>query len=107
MESKLAQLASLSQKDKAPAYLLLLSEIFSRINSSSIASDLHSLVDTVVNHDNVGLVVGRQVLSDMVRMLGEGVINDSELRKRIIEDTLATIQPRLVSYEEQVSYINS
>jgi len=107
MESKLAQLASLSQKDKAPAYLLLLSGIFSRVNSSSIASDLHSLVDTVVNHDNVGLVVGRQVLSDMVRMLGEGVIKDNELRKRIIEDTLATIQPRLVSYEEQVSYINS
>jgi len=107
MESKLAQLASLSQKDKAPAYLSLLSGIFSRVNSSSIAADLHSLVDTVVNHDNVGLVVGRQVLSDMVRMLGEGVIKDNELRKRIIEDTLATIQPRLVSYEEQVRYINS
>ena len=58
------------------------------------------LVDTVVNHDNVGLVVGRQVLSGLVRILGEGTIKDLELRKRVVVDTLATVQPRIVSYEE-------
>lgn len=101
MESKLIQFATLSQKDKGPAYLTLLSEILSRTNISSIAPDLHILVDTVVNQDNVGLVVGRQVLSELVRMLG--AVKDVGLRKRVVEDTLATIQPRIVSYEEQVS----
>jgi COP9 signalosome complex subunit 4 len=103
MDRKLSQFASLSQKDKAPAYLSLLPEILSRSNPSEIATDLHSLVDTVVNQDSVGLVVGRQVLSELVKSLGGGAIKDTELRKRIVEDTLTTIQPRIVSYEEQVN----
>jgi COP9 signalosome complex subunit 4 len=103
MESKLAQFATLSQKDKGPAYLSLLAEILSRTDQSSVASDLHTVVSTVVNQDNVGLVVGRQVLSELVKMLGEEVVKDRNLRKRIVEDTLATLQPRLVSYEEQVN----
>lgn len=102
MESKLAQFASLSQKDKAPAYLSLLPETLSRPDSSAIAADLHLLVDTVVNQDSVGLVVGRQVLAELVKSLGTGALKDIELRKRIVEDTLATIQPRLTTYEEQV-----
>jgi COP9 signalosome complex subunit 4 len=102
MENTLAQLATLSQKDKGPACISLLSEALSKANQTSNSSNVHTLIDTVVNQDNVGLVVGRQVLSELVRLLGEGVIKDRELRKRIVEDTLATIQPRLVSYEEQV-----
>jgi COP9 signalosome complex subunit 4 len=103
MESKLAQFASLSQKDKAPAYLSLLPEILSRSNPSAVAADLRSLVDTVVNQESVGLVVGRQVLSELVKSLGNGAIKDNDLRKCIVEDTLATVQPRITSYEEQVS----
>jgi COP9 signalosome complex subunit 4 len=102
MDKTLAQFAALSQKDRGTAYLSLLSEIFSRPSSASTAADLHTLVDTVINQDNVGLVVGRQVLSELVRMLGEGIVKDNELRRRIVEDTLATVQRRLVSYEEQV-----
>lgn len=102
MESKLAQYASLSQKDKAPAYLSLLPEILTRPDPSAIAADLHLVVDTVVNQESVGLVVGRQVLAELVKSLGAGAIKDTELRKRIVEDTLAIIQPRLTSYEEQV-----
>lgn len=102
MDSKLAQYASLSQKDKAPAYLSLIPEILTRPDPSAIAADLHLVVDTVVNQESVGLVVGRQVLAELVKSLGAGAIKDTELRKRIVEDTLATIQPRLTSYEEQV-----
>lgn len=100
MESKLAQFASLGQKDKALAYLSLLPEILSRSNASYIAKDLHSLVDAAVKEDN--LVVGRQVLSELVKNLGSGAIDDTGLRKRIVEDTLSTVQPRISSYEEQV-----
>jgi COP9 signalosome complex subunit 4 len=103
MDTKLEQFAKLSQKDKGPAYLSLLSEILSRQNQSAIGLDLRKLVDTVVNQDNVGLVVGRQVLSELVKALGDGIIKDAELRKDIVKQTLDIAQPRLVSYEEQVS----
>ncbi|KAG6854818.1 hypothetical protein C0991_001245 [Blastosporella zonata] len=85
MDVQLAQISSFSQKDKA------------------LVADLHKLVDTVVNQDSIGLVVGRQVLSELVRILGEGSIKEAELRKRVVEDTLTTVQPRIVSYEEQVN----
>lgn len=105
MESRLAQFSALSQKDKGPAFISLIPEILSRQNQSAVASDLHILVDTVVNQDSVGLVVGRQVLSELVKVLGDGAIKDIDLRKRVVEDILATVQPRIVSYEEQVSAI--
>ena len=105
MEAKLNQISSLSQKDKGPAFISLISEILSQ-SDSEVSKDLHTLVDTVVNHDNVGLVVGRQVLSELVRILGEGAIKDLDLRKRVVVDTLATVQPRIVSYEEQVCLLS-
>ena len=105
MEAKLNQFSSLSQKDKGPAFISLISEILSQ-SDTEVSKDLHTLVDTVVNQDNVGLVVGRQVLSELVKILGEGAIKDLELRKRVVVDTLATVQPRIVSYEEQVSPVS-
>lgn len=101
MEAKLAQFASLSQKDKAPAYTSLIPEIFAQ-QQATIPHDIHILVDTVVNQDTAGLVVARQVLSELVKALAEGAIADVELRKTVIEDTLQTVQSRIVSYEEQV-----
>ncbi|KAF5333352.1 hypothetical protein D9611_002483 [Ephemerocybe angulata] len=103
MEAKLAEYASLNQKDKGPAYTSLIPQILSQADPNAVAKDLHSLVDTVVNQDSVGLVVGRQVLTELVKVLGEGAIKDSELRKRVVEETLETVQPRIVSYEEQVN----
>ena len=100
MEAKLSQISTLSQKDKGPAFIALIPEILSQ-QGPSLAQDLHALVDTVVNQDSVGLVVGRQVLSELVKILGDGAIKNVELRKRVVEDTLATVQPRIVSYEEQ------
>lgn len=100
MDSRLTQFAALNQKDKAPAYLSLVSEILTRQDQSLIAPDLHTLVETVVQ--DVGIVVGRQVLSELVRNLGTGSISDHNLRKRIVKETLNTLQPRIVSYEEQV-----
>jgi COP9 signalosome complex subunit 4 len=102
MDSRLAQFAALNQKDKAPAYLSLVSEILARQDQSLIAPDLHTLVETVVQ--DAGIVVGRQVLSELVRNLGTGSISDHNLRKRVVEETLSTLQPRIVSYEEQVRF---
>lgn len=102
MEGKLAQYSALAQKDKGPAFISLIQEILAKNDPAAISRDIHTLVDTVINHDNIGLVVGRQVLSELVKVLGEGAIQDQDLRKRVIEDTLETVQPRIVSYEEQV-----
>lgn len=107
MDSRLAQCAALAQKDKAPAFISLIQEILARPDQSTIQHDLHVVVDTVVNQDSVGIVVGRQVLSGLVKFLGEGVIKDNDLRKNLVKDSLSTVQPRLVSYEEQVvSYLS-
>ncbi|RXW24719.1 hypothetical protein EST38_g1164 [Candolleomyces aberdarensis] len=102
MEAKFAEFSTLSQKDKGPAFISLIPQILSQPDDA-VARDLHTLVDTVVNQESVGLVVGRQVLSELVRVLSEGTIKGSDLRKRVVEETLAIVQPRIVSYEEQVN----
>ena len=106
MESKLVQYASLGPKEKAPAYLSLIPDILGRSDPSKIAPDLHLVVDAMVNQDSVGLVIGRQVLAELVKSLGSGAIKDTEIRKHIVEDTLATLQPKITSYEEQVRMLS-
>ncbi|KAF5389096.1 hypothetical protein D9757_004911 [Collybiopsis confluens] len=103
MDSRLDQAAALGQKDKGPAFISLIHEILSRPDQSTAPQDIQALVHYVVNQDAVGLVVGRQVLSELVRMVGEGSIADIEIRKRVVQDTIDTVQPKIVSYEEQVS----
>ncbi|KAF8639949.1 hypothetical protein AX17_001199 [Amanita inopinata Kibby_2008] len=103
MDLKLTQFAALSQKDKGPAYTSLIHHAISQSDPAVVVADIHTLVHTVVNQDNVGLVVGRQVLAELVRALAQGTVKDADLRRRIVEDTLATVQPRIVSYEEQVN----
>ena len=102
MEQKLAQSKNLSQKDKGPAYSALLSQTLSNSSGRALANDLHFLVDALVTQDCAGLVVGRQVLTELVKALKDGVVKDREIKKHIVKDTLAISQPRLVSYEEQV-----
>ena len=103
MDQKFAKFDTLNQKDKGAAYLSLLSDIFTTSNGPQLIQDIHILVDHVVNQDNAGFIVGRQVLSELVKILNEGGISNLDLRKQIVEDILATVQPRLTSYEEQVS----
>lgn len=104
MDLKLAQLASLSQKDKGPAYSALIHSALAQSSPDAVAADIHLIVDAIVNQDSGSLVVARQVLAELVKVLADGPVNDSALRKRLLEDSLAVIQPRIVSYEEQVWY---
>lgn len=100
MESKLAQISSLPQKDKGAAYVAAVNEVLARPDQSATAADVRALVEAVLQ-DNV--VVGRQVLQELARAISERGARDAELSKQIVQDTLAIVQPRLVSYEEQVS----
>ncbi|KAG7449171.1 uncharacterized protein BT62DRAFT_887959 [Guyanagaster necrorhizus] len=100
MEDKLAAIASLAQKDKAPALSSLLQGILSSQNQLSFTTDLHTFVEFVVNQDN--LLIGRQILTDVVKALTHDSIRNHDLRKNAVEDTLAVVLPKIVSYEEQV-----
>ena len=103
MDAELAQITSLDNRSKPQALIKLVNSLITRKDPSTLAADLHTVVDYVVNQDSVGLVVGRQVLSELVKQLGEGAISDQDVQKRVVEDTIATVQPKIVSYEEQVS----
>ncbi|KAH9938146.1 uncharacterized protein B0H18DRAFT_866598, partial [Fomitopsis serialis] len=94
--------AAAHQKDKATAYQSILTDLLARPDQATLAQDLHILVENVVQ-DSTGLVIGRQVLSELVKALEAGVVLDVDLRKQIVQDTLDIIQPRIVSYEEQVN----
>ena len=107
MENKLAQLASLNQKDKVSAYQAVLVDLLSREDQSNLPDDIHILVDNVVNQESVGLVISRLILSELVKALADGTVKDRTARKNIVEDTLNIIRPRIVSYEEQVLHARS
>lgn len=102
MEQNLAELRSLAQKDKLPAYRSLLSNVLQRPNDPAIADDIHHLLETVVTQEHVGLVVGRQVVAELAKCLGDGIIPNHDIRKRVVMDTLAILQSTPVGYEEQV-----
>lgn len=100
MEARLAQVSTLPQKDKGAAYVSLISDVLSRADPATAASDIHQIVEAVLQ-DNV--VVGRHVLPELAKSLSNSTVQDTELRKQIVQETLTLVQPRLVSYEEQVS----
>jgi COP9 signalosome complex subunit 4 len=101
MDARLAQLASVSvQKDKAAGYLSLLNDLLAAKRQSS--ADILKFVNVVVTQEHVGLVIGRQVISELVKALETKQIADENVRRQVIEGTLQVLQPRIVTYEEQV-----
>ncbi|KAI0340934.1 hypothetical protein BDW22DRAFT_1359782 [Trametopsis cervina] len=102
MDTKIAQISSLSQKDKGPAYVSLITDVLARADPSSVISDVHQILEVVLQ-DNV--VIGRTVLQELGKGLSDKAVADAELRKQIVQDTLQVVQPRLVSYEEQVNVL--
>jgi hypothetical protein len=95
----------ISQKDKQTSYQTFLQELLTERDATKLAANIHAFVDAIITQDQVGLVVGRQLLGELVKGLQpEGSIADRDARKTIIEDTLEIIQPKLVSFEEQVCF---
>lgn len=102
MDARLAQLAGVSvQKDKAAGYLSLLNDLLAAKQQSS--ADILKFVNVVVTQEHVGLVIGRQVISELVKALETKQIADEAVRRPVIEGALQILQPRIVTYEEQVS----
>ncbi|KAG8925929.1 hypothetical protein FRC00_003475 [Tulasnella sp. 408] len=101
LDSKLASLASVPQKDKGAAYCDVLKQLVS--SSPPSADDMGQLVRYVVSQDHVGLVVARQVLGELVKALDEDPLKaNDEIQKNVILSTLESIQ-RSVSFQEQAT----
>jgi len=98
IEGMLAQYSILVQRDKGPAFISLILEIVAQQDPALISNDIHTLVDTLINQDNIGLVVSRQVLSELVKILGGDTIKNHKLRKYAVKDILAMVQPQIISY---------
>nr|CAG8665840.1 7879_t:CDS:2 [Entrophospora candida] len=92
-----------SQKDKTAEYRSLLDSILSSADDDKdFKTNLETFVDHIL-HEQVGHVISRQVLSDFT--LGVDKIADRELKKQILHFVLNKVQPRLVSFEEQISIL--
>ncbi|CAE6422068.1 unnamed protein product [Rhizoctonia solani] len=103
VQAAFSQLSSISaQKDKATAYSELLQNILN-LPQDQIPATLLIYVGLIVNRDQPGIVVARQVLSELAGALEKNKIEDRDARKKVIQDVLDTLQPRLVSYEEQTA----
>ncbi|KAL3698309.1 hypothetical protein R1sor_012385 [Riccia sorocarpa] len=98
IESALQSAASISdQKQKIDQYKLLLSSIISTNNVGSAKAFIDHMVT-----DEVPLVASRQLLQTFAQDLNK---LEPEAHKEVAQYALAQIQPRVVSFEEQVSII--
>ncbi|KAF3787833.1 COP9 signalosome complex subunit 4 [Nymphaea thermarum] len=98
MESALASAACIAdQRQKVEQYKHILASVFSTNN----AADAKKLIDHLVS-DDVPLVVSRQLLQAFAQELGRLA---PEMQKEVSHYALVQIQPRVVSFEEQVLII--
>ncbi|CAN6482222.1 unnamed protein product [Victoria cruziana] len=98
MKSALASAACIAdQRQKVEQYKHILASVLSTNN----AADAKKLIDHLVS-DDVPLVVSRQLLQAFAQELGK---LDPEMQKEVSHYALVQIQPRVVSFEEQVLII--
>ncbi|PPR98696.1 hypothetical protein GOBAR_AA21970 [Gossypium barbadense] len=98
MESALANASEIiDQRQKIEQYKHILSTVF----SSNDIVQAKKFIDHMLS-DDVPLVVSRQLLQTFAQELGR---LEPEAQKEIAHYTLAQIQPRVVSFEEQVLII--
>ena len=107
LDSELAVISK-AQRNKQEAYVELLDRVVNGegvvgpSNSSGVGDALCRFVDHLVG-DEVPLVTSRPVLLQFAEALGG--LSDREVHKRVAQHALRCIQPRVVSFEEQVNKI--
>ncbi|KPJ18662.1 COP9 signalosome complex subunit 4 [Papilio machaon] len=86
-------------KDQAEKYRNVLLEIL--VNPAELAESLKAFVEAIVN-ENVSLVISRQLLTDVSTHLA---LLPDEVSQEVSHFALDVIQPRVISFEEQVASI--
>ncbi|KAK6627823.1 COP9 signalosome complex subunit 4 [Polyplax serrata] len=89
-----------SHKDQVEKYRSILDVILTSA-SNEIIDSLRVFIDAIVN-ENVSLVISRQILTDVSTQLSNLPDNVS---KTIAHFTVEKVQPRVISFEEQVANI--
>lgn len=95
--SSLAEISQLAQKDKAPAYVTLISNELSA--SPSSPRGIESIVNAVLAETPV---VARQVLAELAKLLQDRASALGDSLQDILRAVLAIVAPRGVTFDEQV-----
>ncbi|PSN52138.1 COP9 signalosome complex subunit 4 [Blattella germanica] len=88
-----------SHKDQAEKYRSILDAILT--SSDDLAETLKIFIEAIVN-ENVSLVISRQILTDVSTQL---TVLPDNISKAVSHYTLDKVQPRVISFEEQVASI--
>ncbi|XP_063973518.1 COP9 signalosome complex subunit 4 [Diachasmimorpha longicaudata] len=89
-----------SHKEQADKYRAMLDVILSS-SGHELVDTLKIFIEAIVN-ENVSLVISRQVLTDVSNRL---LHLPDEISKAVSHNTLDKVQPRVISFEEQVASI--
>ncbi|XP_015588268.1 COP9 signalosome complex subunit 4 [Cephus cinctus] len=89
-----------SHKDQAEKYRAILDVILTS-SGEELIDALKIFIEAIVN-ENVSLVISRQVLTDVSNQL---LVLPDEISKAVSHYTLDKVQPRVISFEEQVAGI--
>lgn len=88
-------------KDQAEKFRHILEAILKQEDNDLLVEGLKSLIETIV-HENVSLVISRQLLSEISSHVPK--LSD-EIGKSVCSYALSKIQPRVISFEEQVASV--
>lgn len=97
--AQLLNLKGLSHKELIDKYKAVLVSVFQIEDSQERNEGVCSLIDEIIN-ENVGLVISRQLFGDICLML---VKVSTDEAKSLAQYALDKIQPRAISFEEQVT----
>lgn len=95
------QLQGGTPKEQTDKYRTVLDQIHKADDHQFKADGLKAYVESIVN-ENVSLVISRQLLTEVSNSL---ITLPVEMSKDVSHFTLERIQPRVVSFEEQVGLI--
>ncbi|XP_049802081.1 COP9 signalosome complex subunit 4 isoform X1 [Schistocerca nitens] len=89
-----------SHKDQADKYRAILEAVLT-LQGSDLIEALKVFIEAIVN-ENVSLVISRQILTDVSTQLA---VAPDPISKAVSHYTLDKVQPRVISFEEQVAAI--
>jgi len=98
LTGKLLQLEDAPASKRSAGYNELLSQITALPTSDSIASNLVAYVQSLLG-DHIGIVASRPLLATFVDQVRQ--LPDPDVRIEVGTKTIETLQPKVVSFEEQ------
>ena len=90
-----------SAKDQSERYKEVLDSMLADQNEESKSENLKTYIESIIN-ENVSLVISRQLLNEVANIVAT---LSPTISKEISHFALEKVQPRVVSFEEQVGVI--